>query len=177
MKKGDGMRLFIAVPLPDHMRRALMSVRKDLERQGVSGNWTRSENLHLTLAFLGEVSERELPAVCSAMAADFAPFRLALNGSGRFGDLLWIGCGDCPQLEELAGSLRGKLEEGGIRFDPKPFRPHITLLRRGRGLDGAGVHVPEAACRVTRFSLMRSERIGGKLVYTELHAVRAEHRS
>ena len=172
------MRLFIAVPLPDHMKRALMTVRKDLERQGVSGNWTRNENLHLTLAFLGEVSEQELPVICSAMeAADFAPFRLALNGSGRFGDLLWIGCGDCPQLEELANSLRGKLEESGIRFDPKPFRPHITLLRRGRRLNGAGVHVPEAGCSVTRFSLMQSERIDGKLVYTELHSVRTEHRS
>ena len=84
------MRLFIAVQLNDTMRDALGSVQSFLRRHGVRGNFTRAENLHLTLAFVGEYAHPE--AVAEVLeTVRFTPFPMRLDGFGHFGRLYWIG--------------------------------------------------------------------------------------
>ena len=61
-----------------------------MRRQGVRGNYTKIENLHLTLAFIGEYGD--LDALNDALASvPLEPFRLALRGYGSFGNLYWAG--------------------------------------------------------------------------------------
>ncbi len=163
------MRLFIAIPLDEGMRRAVQSVQAEFRRHGVRGNYTKPENLHLTLAFIGEYPDPD--AVLEAMSAvSPRPMRLRLEGIGAFGDLWWIGLGKCEALEAYVRALRRALAEAGIPFDRKRFSAHITLVRRAecgpKGMPGAAV--PEAAMAAERAVLMRSDRGRDGMIYTEI---------
>ncbi len=163
------MRLFIAIPLGDAMRDAVRAVQDEFRRRGVRGNYTRAENLHLTLAFIGEYADADY--VLETMASvQPRPFELRLRGIGAFGDLWWIGLDQSAALEGCARGLRRALADAGIPFDRKRFSPHITLIRRaecpGRGMPAAAV--PDAAMTVERIALMRSDRGKSGMIYTEI---------
>ena len=123
------MRLFLAIlPDPD-MRDALCAVQHELRRRGVEGNFTRPENLHLTLAFIGDYPDPD--AVLEALSElRFEPFSLALDGLGAFGELWWAGLRGNEALDALVRRLRRALAEAGIPFDRKRFSAHITLARQ-----------------------------------------------
>ncbi|HWP79612.1 MAG TPA: RNA 2',3'-cyclic phosphodiesterase [Candidatus Acidoferrum sp.] len=166
------MRLFIAVRFSPPVMDMLGGAIEALRRQG-RGSFTHPENLHLTLAFIGE--SNDVAGITSAMraAAKCPPLCLAVGGSGRFGNLHWIGVDKNDELSSLAASLREALEAGGISFDEKPFKPHITLAREYRSTSSAPPQIPapRTEMRVEALSLMRSDRVGGKLVYTEIARV------
>ena len=159
------MRLFIAINLDDKFRDALVEMQESMRRQGIRGNYTRMENLHLTLAFIGECGDPD--TVNEVLASiPLEPFRLALRGYGSFGNLYWAGLEDNDKLSAYVKRLRRALAEKGIPFDRK-FSPHITLLRQA----SAGLprlRVSSAAMEVRRVSLMRSERGKNGMIYTEI---------
>ena len=166
------MRLFIAVTLSEEMRRALTEAQNELRARGVRGSYTPEENLHLTLAFIGEYPDAE--AVLDALAElSFTPFPLRLEGMGCFGDLWWAGLRLSPPLTALARRVRRALAERGIPFDRKRFSPHITLIRRAAGtLPGTALR--PVSMTVGAISLMRSDRGRGGMIYTELGRREAE---
>ena len=166
------MRLFIAIRFPENVLAELARIQREMKKQGVSGNFSRAENLHLTLAFLGEVKAPR--AVSEAMkAVEVPPMELTLGESGRFRGLYWAGLEENPTLFSYTEALRAELKEREIWFDEKAFRPHITLVRRAR-YEGEGpmpqVPVRKESFEVQKVSLMKSENIGGKLTYTEIYA-------
>lgn len=129
------MRTFIAVGLPSPFEREVAAVAQQL-RSVISARYTPRENYHVTLAFLGEISETGLRAAMEALgqaAAGMQPFPLRPDGIGKFGKArnatLWMGIAKVPELMELAERLHRALAEVGIGFDDKPFLPHITLAR------------------------------------------------
>ncbi len=163
------MRLFIAIPLGEEMRAAVRAVQDDFRRGGVKGNYTPPENLHLTLAFIGEYPDPD--AVLEVLdAVPFRPFELRLDGLGAFGDLWWLGLEDSPALAACVRALRRGLANAGIPFDGKRFSPHITLVRRATtgGRPMPGVAVPRAGMTVDHIALMRSDRGRNGMIYTEL---------
>ena len=171
------MRLFIAIEPDEKIRNALCGVMDELKKSGARGNFSRRENLHLTLAFLGETAPNRLGQVKAAMdAARFEPFTLTLTAPGRFkrggGDILWYGADGGEALAALRRALTDELVRHGFSPDDKPFRPHLTLARDAIN---AG-RVPESARgmsqRVESVALMKSERVSGALVYTKLYESR-----
>jgi len=163
------MRLFIAIPLDPAMRRAVQGVQEQFRRGGVRGNYTRPENLHLTLAFIGEYPDPS--AVLEVIdAVPLEPFALRLSGVGAFGDLWWLGLEGSGPLSACVRRLRHGLAEAGIPFDGKRFSPHVTLVRRAiSGPAGMpGVRVPAAEMTVDHIALMRSDRGRDGMIYTEL---------
>ena len=161
------MRLFIAIQLDGNIKDALTAVQKTLRVNRVGGNYTKIENLHLTLAFIGEHSEpdRVLEVIRSV---PFEPIPIQLQGFGSFGDLYWCGLARADELTAYVRRLRRALAEADIPFDRKRFSPHITLLRRAAFERMPGVTVPEASMTAERISLMRSERGENSEIYTEL---------
>ena len=87
---------------------------------------------------------------------------------GSFGDLLWLGADGGRALESVALQVRKNLAQEGISYDRKKFRPHITLIRKAKG-NWRGQSAPKGEMQVFRISLMKSERIAGKMVYTEIY--------
>lgn len=172
------MRLFIAVNFDDVLKDALDGTAQRLKEEADGGNFTRRDNFHLTLAFLGETPGGRIAAVKRAMeSAPFAPFDLCFKKLGRFhhsgGDLYWVGALDCAPLMELQKRLCAQLRREGFVMETRPFRPHLTLGREVRlpdGFDCAAFEkkMPALCTHVEKISLMKSERIGGVLTYTEL---------
>ena len=166
------MRLILAIVPDGTVRSALERMQTDLRRARVGGNYTKAENLHLTLAFIGEYSDPER-VLEVARTVPFTPFSLALDGFGCFGELYWCGLRPCPALDAYVRRLRRALAEAGIPFDRKRFSPHITLLRRARFDRLPAVDVPQAAMVADSVVLMRSDRGSDGMIYTALGASEA----
>ncbi len=162
------MRLFIAVRFTPEIKELLKAAAVRLKQQSVSGNFTDPENLHLTLAFIGESDRVSLLRDCLDRSV-LPPFSIALEGFGHFGTVWWIGIQKSRALELLAGKLRSALRESGFPMEERPFKPHITIARNVVASQKIRLSVPPASMPVTRISLMKSERIGGRLIYSELY--------
>jgi 2'-5' RNA ligase len=104
--------------------------------QVLGGKPTRCETIHLTLAFLGDVPEAQLPLLCSiASQIRGRSFDLTMDRLGfwRHNHLLWAGCSIAPPaLPALADDLSAALQQGGfaVTNGKHAFAPHVTLLRK-----------------------------------------------
>lgn len=128
------MRLFFALWPPESTAQALAGQADALVRQ-YGGKATRTETIHLTLAFLGEVDEALLPAaIRAAQVVKGKSFELTIDRLGywRHNRLLWAGCAaQSAELQMLVGTLREQLRAVSICCDEKQrFTPHLTLVRK-----------------------------------------------
>ena len=163
------MRLFIAINLSDAMRDALTAVQDEMYGKGIRGNFTPRENMHLTLAFIGEYPDKE-PVMDALSTVSFSAFSLSLSGLGCFRDLWWAGMDESVPLAAVARRIRRALAEHNIPFDRKRFSPHITLLRKAVGTL-PGIRIETVSMVVERISLMRSDRGKHGMIYTEVGAI------
>ena len=174
------IRLFIAVNCNDATKNLLLSLQANIKAQSLKGNFSRPENLHLTLVFLGETQEERVPAICAAitdaMEPPIAPFTLTFAQTGCFRhsdkELWWIGANQTDPslniLKNLRQRITGGLSAANIAFDDRDFKPHITLGREIKHNAPIALRQQEIAFAVNRVSLMKSERINGVMVYTEI---------
>jgi 2'-5' RNA ligase len=165
------MRLFIAINFTDATKGGLLAVRDELRSKSEHGNFSLPENLHLTLAFLGECDQKQFTAAKSAMdAVSFEPLDVTIERIGNFrGDLWWAGCKTTPQLSSVHRTLSDKLQAAGFTLENRKYSPHITL---GREVvtDATPWRIEPFGETVKRIDLMKSERIGGKLTYTAIYS-------
>lgn len=158
-------RLFFALwPTPVIADSLGETARQAAARFG--GRPTRPETIHLTLAFLGDQPTSSLPGLVAAAASvRAAAFDLTMSHTGFWPRqrLIWAGVADSPPLSSLHAGLGEALAAAGYRLasEPRPFRPHLTLVRRIRadGESASAADVPSIApiawpCR--RFVLVQS---------------------
>lgn len=163
------MRLFAAVQLSDEMKASITASMHALKKAGVRGSYVPMQNLHLTLAFIGDT--KDVAAVRQALqAVRYKPFRLSLTEMGTFGDLLWTGLKGNQGLSAAVKSVRGALDTAGISYDRKKFVPHITIIRKMSG-SWNSVPAPRGEMMVKKISLMKSEVKDGKRIYTEVFSI------
>ena len=170
------MRLFISVNFNETVKRLICACIDCLKDCSARGNFTRSENLHLTLVFIGETSK--VSEVKKAMEMVTAPpFELSLGGIGCFkrngGNVFWLGVRKSSSLFFLQRQLCSSLQKAGFSPEDREFRPHLTLGREvflsdGFNRDDFEKRIPPMNLTVSGISLMKSERIRGLLTYTEL---------
>lgn len=164
------MRLFIAVPMNYIMKEALLNLQETFRKDGIRGNYTPEENLHLTLAFIGEYSDPD--AVMDALEGiRFAPFQIRLDQVGCFSDLWWAGIAESNSMKNLASRVRHALAEADIPYDRKRFKPHITLLRKAvipKWSHLENLPRKDVTMTVDHFCLMRSTRGKHGMIYTEI---------
>jgi len=133
------MRPCIAVDLGKVVRDRCIALQETLARAGTDVKWVEEQNLHLTLLFLGEVVDRDTPALCRAVAdccAQHPPFTLSVETVGCFPNprrprVVWAGVGAghadlCALHDDLESPL---LELGCYRREERQYTPHITLGR------------------------------------------------
>lgn len=153
------LRLFFALWPDPPLRAALAGIAAAL-RGSCGGRPPPARNLHLTLAFLGDVPPSRLPELVELAAGiPLRPFRLTLDRIGWWPRqrLAWAGAQDCPAaLEALAGMLAAELHAAGFRSERRPFVPHVTLLRDAQRAPPQTVaELPP--WKVTQFVLASSE--------------------
>ena len=172
------MRLFYAVNFDNTTIKQLLDFQDMLRAQAVKGNFTLPDNLHLTLAFIGEVSpDRSGPLLQIAETFKVTPFELRLQGLGRFrrdgGDILWVGIEESKSLSSIYNKLNSHITDAGFHIEKRKFTPHLTLARGARlrpefDLSACSAHLNPIVTEVKKISLMKSERINGRLTYTEI---------
>ena len=163
------MRLFIAIMLSDDMKKAVTGTMHELKKADVRGSYVPAQNLHVTLAFIGET--KDASAVKTAMQTlSCKPFRMAFAEMGVFDNLLWVGIKGNQGLNQLAKYVGTALDEAQIPYDRKKFVPHVTIIRNMGG-PWKKVSPPKADMTVKKVSLMKSEQKNGKQVYTEIFSV------
>jgi 2'-5' RNA ligase len=160
------MRLFVAIRFNPRMLGALSLLMDTLKRSGVRGRYTSLNQLHLTLAFIGETN-KNAEALRVLQSVPVPQMTLELDKIGHFGPLIYVGLKETPELMEYVQTLREALKRAGIPYDAKPFRPHITLVRKGSHIHQA-VQIPGAAMDVAAISLMKSEFTERGVKYTEI---------
>ena len=169
------MRLFIAIQLSEEMKDTLQTMQSELRSLGVHGNFTKRDNLHLTLAFIGEYDDAE-NVLAVINSTELRPFTMKLSGAGTFHKLWWVGIDGKAALTAYTRRLRKALDEAGIPYDNKRFRPHITLIRNPSFSDKAeetkileALNNTDGVCMtVEHISLMRSDRGENGMIYTEI---------
>lgn len=174
------MRLFIAINFDEDTKKKMIAVQQRLKAYG-QGNFSRPENLHLTLAFLGEIAPQRVPLIQHLMDHLTVPrLRLNFDHVGYFlrrdGDIWWLGLEHNEGLFDLQKDLHQRLTAAGFQLDNRRFSPHITLARRvvlQKEPDKDMLLGTPFDTAVDTVSLMLSEHLNGKLTYTELHAVKA----
>jgi 2'-5' RNA ligase len=130
------VRLFFALWPDEAVREQLARWSREL-RAVCGGRPTRPENLHVTLAFLGNVEDARVAEVERA-AGEVRPCAVSLvldqPGYWKHNRIAWAGASAVPEgLEAFAAELRGALTRSGIGFDAKKgFVSHATLLRDAR---------------------------------------------
>lgn len=163
------MRLFIAIMLSDDMKKSVIGTMHELKKADVRGSYVPAQNLHVTLAFIGET--KDAAAIKAAMQTiSCKPFRMAFADMGVFDNLLWVGIKGNQGLNKLAKYVGTALDEAQIPYDRKKFVPHVTIIRNMGG-PWKKVSPPKADMTVKKVSLMKSEQKNGKQVYTEIFSV------
>ncbi len=173
------MRAFVAIDLPDPVRAALEAVQDALP----FGRAADPEQLHLTLAFLGEQPDDLIEAAHLALQGiRFPAFEMQLHGLGTFGErqptTLWAGLRDPSGTKALHDRLLPALHGAGIVLERRRFRPHVTLARFERTAPADHERLarflsrwetfPCPPFRVEAFGLWRSTLLKSGAVHDEL---------
>ena len=162
-------RIFIAIRVNDEFKRKLVEIQESLKSRGVVGNYCSYGNLHMTLAFIGE--RYDLPAIRKAVSVvEFEPFDLSLGNLGTFptkAGVIWCGVKDGTSATSLANQLRERLTANEVSFSTLGFIPHISLVQHPSSII-TDIEVPDATIRVEKIFVMKSERIDGELIYSEI---------
>ena len=123
------MRAFLALPVPDAVKAAAARLQEELRKAGADVSWTRPEQMHLTIKFLGEIGPEQAAGFAERLTASLprGAVELAYAGLGRFPKVIWAGVkGD---LAPLAAAAENAAEASGVPRETRPFSPHLTLGR------------------------------------------------
>ena len=163
------MRIFIAIRFTEAFRSSILDAQDGLKEYGVRGNYTQPDNLHLTLAFIGE-TERVEEIKAAVDAVKFEPFVIRTGKMGCFNGrsrVVWLGIEGEDKVKAIAQQLRRNLDQRGIDYAKGKFSPHITLVRQPSEMS-FDIDVESESMTVSNIYVMKSERINGRLVYTAL---------
>jgi 2'-5' RNA ligase len=162
------MRVFVAVELPEVVRHGLHEGTGLLRRSNPAVRWVPPDNMHITLKFLGEITEDRAARVreaVTAVAVKHRPFQVALRSVGGFPNLnrprvVWVGLREGAEpLATLAAEADSALEAEGFLREKRPFRAHVTVgrCRRPAPLTAASsAVVPNDMFFVDRVVVMQS---------------------
>ncbi|QDU27407.1 2',5' RNA ligase family [Anatilimnocola aggregata] len=133
------IRSFIAVELASSVTKRAKQLIEKLKTEGVDVNWVQPTQMHLTLKFLGNVADSEIPDICKVVAqatAEVEPFEIICRGLGGFPSsaearTLWIGLEQGnDELRELQAAIDTALSNQlGFAKEQRGFTPHLTIGR------------------------------------------------
>lgn len=168
------MRLFIGISPTEEIRKGLVEAQESLQHHGVTGTYLSPENLHMTLAFIGEYPDVD-PVLNAMETVFFSPFEICYTHLGTFRkSIVWGGIEESVSLSSLVKQLRCELARADIPFDNSTFSPHLTLVRHADFIKGIPpVEINPISMIVEKISLYRSDRSGSGMIYTEIGSVEA----
>ena len=179
------MRLFAAIEIPADIRAAIADLEKEFRALAPRVKWVRTENLHLTLKFLGETDQAKLGEVKSGLASVHSdqPVRLEFRGLGFFPNakrphVFWAGIQSSPNLATVAATIDQAMGALGFPREDRAFVPHLTLARfHEPSLSGGLRTVVEknisrnfGSCSTREFHLIESKMKSAGAEYTTVQS-------
>lgn len=157
------IRLFTALSIPADVAESLAT-----RQIGLPGaRWRTAEQLHVTLAFHGEIDERRADDLALELerAQGTGPFDIELTGVGAFGDAhrshtLWAGVAANERLTVLTGRCRAAADRAGVTMEKRAYHPHVTLAYLNSQTDPAKLGAWVAANNLLHSPPIRVERFG-----------------
>jgi 2''-5'' RNA ligase len=167
----ESKRVFFAIEIPTTIQKQIVRWRAE-HFPDDAGRPVAAANMHMTLAFLGEVSAEKQQALATMAGRIRQPgFTLQLDDAGQWlrSQVVWLGTRQPPRgLLQLASMLRSQAARSGCHQSPQPFHPHLTLLRNAHHavrIPAPGFHW---AFPVTEFALYESLYANGRTRYIPL---------
>lgn len=184
------MRTFIAIELPESIKRKIGEVQTPLKKTDAFVSWVKPGNIHVTLKFLGEVPEDKIEEVFAATEKALQatkPFTMSLEGMGGFPNLrrprvIWIGAGSGQEkLSGLAKRIEEEMEEIGFPREKRRFSAHFTIgrVKSPRNIERLAELVESTdfqteEIQVTEVVVMKSQLDPAGAIYTPLKKVPLE---
>lgn len=187
------IRSFIAVDLPESMFGALQKTSEQLQEMldGLPIRWVPIENIHLSLKFLGDVSENNIPVlkeILQAEAISHTTFEISVGGFGVFPNVLrprviWVGVEAPDELVNLQWRIEMETARLGYAPDQRDFTPHLTFGRVSRNASPKQVRKVSSllrnfnlgflgAARIEEVSLFRSDLGPDGAVYSKMYSAK-----
>lgn len=160
------MRLFIGLPLDIKTKNKLLLIQNELKLKKVTGNFTLKNNLHMTMAFLGEVSDDKLDILINLVNEINDSVTVELEGIDLLRDIVIYKVNKTSELVNLHKRLIEKLKEIGFNL-PSELTPHITLIRKYQSQNDVRKLINDIKMISTdnKLTLFESKRINNELVY------------
>ncbi len=182
------IRTFVAIALPDHVRRGLGVISQKIKKMGLDGSFAKPDSMHLTLKFLGNIAENRLDdieqaltkAVAGIPALDIKCGRVGVFPSLESPRVVWVGVAAAPELATLQRRTEQELETLGFPPEGRPFSPHLTVARlKGRAnirllqdyLRQAGGSEDAGSFSASQIHVFQSELRPDGARYTKLRSV------
>ncbi len=183
------MRTFIAIELSDEIKTTLALIQSHLKYSSADVKWVAKDNIHLTLKFLGEITEEKCEKVKAALdviAKSTKPFELSIKDIGAFPKIdyprvIWVGLNTgAKESTELAGKVDEALSKLGVEKESRPFAAHLTigrvrsvknkeaLKKKVLTFQGSGDRV-QGSEKISSVILFQSKLTPTGSIYTKLH--------
>ncbi len=173
------IRTFIAIPLPEHVKKEVHRVIGLLRQRNRGVRWVKPDNMHLTLKFLGNIDESFVDDISRALddiASHYAQLELSIDRLGSFPGperprVIWVGLdGDLKSLSEIARDIDDMATDFGVKRETRPFRAHITLGRlKIPTMIDMDVQLDNLGFQSTELLFFKSELLRNGARYTVLH--------
>lgn len=133
----SSIRTFAALNLAPDLRGAISRTQEQLKESGAHVSWVPTENLHISLAFIGDIFQSRVDEITHALdeaVTDASPFEIDIRDLGTFGKqnsprVIWVGIHNAEPMIELYERIKDLLAAIDIRLEDRPYKPHITLGR------------------------------------------------
>jgi len=185
----QSIRAFISIEIPQEIKEKISLIQEQLKSVETPVSWVRLDSIHLTLKFLGNIMEEQIPDIkkCIDTAVNgISPFNVNVKGGGVFPNLnyprvIWLGLEDkTDSLFKIQKGIDNCLEKIGFEPEERGFKPHLTLGRvkslKGKNQLIRTIHIYKdievGEIYVDKIKLMRSQLNPAGAIYTVLEEVR-----
>ncbi len=175
-------RLFVALNIPDEIRKKIINVRDEVVRVPANFRWEPENKIHLTLKFIGDVEDNlvsqisdDLNFINRAKQIKCSLTKFGCFYRDNFPKILWLGMTADENLEKLVEEVNQKLTKFNIAADRRKFTPHLTL-KRFKGKEDNKIidkftqfNFPKIEFETDTVTLFKSELIKSGSVYTKIN--------
>lgn len=180
------MRTFIAIEISETIRNALVQIQSHLKYSGADVKWVEKDNIHLTLKFLGEISEEKaekIKTILDSIAKETKPFEMTVKEIGAFPKIeyprvIWVSLDKGrDESKILAEKIDEALSKIGFQKETRPFASHLTIGRVRSAKNKAALKEKMTSCELLSISpysvssviLFQSTLTPKGSIYAKLH--------
>lgn len=131
------LRCFIAIEMPESQKKSIKNIIDILMKSGADVKWVSSENIHITLKFLGQTDESLITSIKETLykkLLPYNPFYIKISDVGCFPDVrrprvIWVGIEESSTLKNLQKEIDNEIVKFGYSIEKRDFSPHLTIGR------------------------------------------------